>query len=266
MSAVGPPRRIDAVTDEVQLLSALLTNRTKRHRRRRLVVQGVRGIDAAVEHGWTIRQLLTPAGRRLSSWAGGIMTAQPAAEHVELSPDAFAQLADKQDPGELLAVVELRDTSLDSIALDATSLLVVLEQPASPGNVGSIVRSADALGASAVVVTGHGADPYDPRAVRASVGSVFALPVALAPSIASVIDRWPGLRVVGADERGIPLARTDIARPLAIACGSEGRGLSRGARDCCAELAAIPMSGSASSLNVAAAAAIFLYETARRAR
>jgi TrmH family RNA methyltransferase len=266
MAVVGARRRIDAVNDEVQLLSSLLTNRAKRHRRRRLVVQGVRAIDAAIEHGWKVHQLLTPTGRRLSSWARGVIARRPTAEHVDLAPEAFAHLAGKEEPGELLAVVELRNTSLASVALDERALVLVLEQPANPGNVGSIVRSADALGATAVVVTGHAADPYDPRAVRASIGSVFAIPVALAPSIAAVIDRWPDLRVVGADENGTPLARTDLARPLAIAFGSETRGLSRTARESCAALAAVPMSGNASSLNVAAAAAIMLYEVARRAR
>jgi TrmH family RNA methyltransferase len=145
-------------------------------------------------------------------------------------------------------------------------LFVVLEQPTSPGNVGTIVRSADAFGAAGVIVTGHGADPYDPRAVRASVGTVFALPVALASGVAEVVDRWPGLRLVGADEHGTPIADVDLDRPVAVAFGTESRGLSRTARERCDDLAAIPMTGSTTSLNVASAAAIVLYEVARRAR
>jgi 23S rRNA (uridine2479-2'-O)-methyltransferase len=175
----------------------------------------------------------------------------------------MAELSEKEDPSELLAVLELPPDDLERIPEDA-GLVVALDRPASPGNLGSIVRTADAFGADAVVVTGHAADPYDPHAIRASTGSVFALPVVRAGGPEDVDARLPGIRVVGSSAAGeTPVADADLGRPLVLALGNETRGLSHAWRERCDQLIRIPTGGSADSLNVAAAAAILLYEAAR---
>ena len=258
-------RRIRRQNDEFQVLRSLLNNRQKRHQRGEFIVQGVKPIDAALKTGWPLRALVVNDDAELSRWALDVLDRAPVGTHYFLPAPLMALLAQKDDPVELLAIAATRDTTLDDLRRHPALTLCVCDRLQSPGNLGSIARSADALGADAVVLVGRSADPYDPQSVRSSRGSLFSLPVVAVPSldtlaawIASVREQI-GLRVIGTDERGIPLDAGNLRPPVAIFLGSEGTGLSRGARSLCDEVVALPMRGVASSLNVAAAASIFLY-------
>ena len=191
---------------QFQQFQALLGNRAKRQRNREFLVQGVRPITLAAEFGWPFRALLYDAERPLSAWARTMLRDVPALQ-VAMSRDLLAELGEKEaGPPELVAVVGMPDDDLDRITAGPDFLGVVLDRPASPGNVGSIIRSADAFGADGIIVTGHAADVYDPRAVRASTGSLFARPVVRAPSHREVAG-W----VTAQRARGCPmvLAGTD---------------------------------------------------------
>jgi tRNA G18 (ribose-2'-O)-methylase SpoU len=222
---------------------ALLHNRTKRHRQGEFLVQGVRPITLAIEHGWTIRSLISDGRPRLSAWAGEVWETTTA-EQVVMAPELVAELGEKDEPSELLAVVEMPADDLDR--LDPTGLTVVFDRPSQPGNLGTLARSADAFGASGLVVTGHAADPYDPRAVRSSTGSLFALTVVRAPSHREVLE-W-------AQPHGITVV------------GNETNGMTAAWRAACDPLVSIPMAGSASSLNAATAGSIVLEEAFRQRR
>jgi TrmH family RNA methyltransferase len=252
---------------------ALLTNRTKRNRSGAFLVHGVRPITLAVEHRWVVRSLLFPGGRELSAWARELIDRLPGAERVVMSPELIQELGEKaEEVPELVAVVELPADRLERIVPGPEALLVAFDRPTSPGNLGSLIRSADALGASGVIITGHAADPYDPKAVRASTGSLFSVPVVRAGGHRSVLEwveanRSEGcpLEVVGTDETGtVDLADHDLTGPTLVAIGNETRGLSTGWREACDELLRIPMAGSASSLNVASAGTVVLYEAMRQ--
>jgi TrmH family RNA methyltransferase len=151
---------------------------------------------------------------------------------------------------------------------------VVLDRPASPSNIGTLIRSADAFGADGVIVTGHGADVYDPKAVRSSTGSLFCLPVVRMASHRPVLDwvaaaRKSGLpvRIVGTDEDGdLDAFAYDFAQPTVVVVGNETSGLSTSWREACDHLLRIPMTGAASSLNAAAAGTVVLYESSRQRR
>jgi TrmH family RNA methyltransferase len=267
-------RRLNSPTDEFQLTQALLDNRKQRARQGKFVVEGVRAIDQAFEHGWAIDALWYPAGRTLSRWAASLLESGRAAVHVEASPELFARLSGKDEPSELLAVVEARPDDLARIPGRPDALVVVFDRPVGPGNLGSVIRSSDALGAHGVVVTGHAADIYDPQAIRASMGSVLALPVVREGSM-DAVRAWlealraevPGLQVVGSSARAAtPASEVDLTRPTVLALGNETKGLSYAWRQACDELVVIPMSGAADSLNAAAAGSILLYEAARQRR
>jgi TrmH family RNA methyltransferase len=178
------------------------------------------------------------------------------------------------DAPELLAVVGLPPDDLGRITPGANLLVMVFDRPTTPGNIGTLVRSADAFGAGGVIVTGHAADPYDPKAVRASTGSLFALPVVRVPSHREVLD-WVGelraggvpAQVVGTDERGpVEIAEQDLTGATVLVVGNETHGLSAGWRDACDRMVRIPITGAASSLNAASAATVALYEAARQRR
>jgi TrmH family RNA methyltransferase len=145
----------------------------------------------------------------------------------------------------------------------------VFDRPASPGNVGTVIRAADAFGAHGLIVTGHAADPYDPKSVRASTGSLFAVPVVRADTHADVIS-WARARsaaIVGTDEKGdADIADTDLAGATVIVIGNETAGLSAAWRQACDVVTRIPITGAASSLNAAGAATVVLYEAARQRR
>jgi TrmH family RNA methyltransferase len=226
----------------------------------------------AVSHGWAFDALVYDVTRPLSSWAAGVLDARPEATRYEMSPDLVAALSGKDEPSELIALVRMRDRTLADIAPRPDLLVVVVDRPSSPGNLGTIVRSSDALGAAAVVTTGHGADVYEPAAVTASRGSLFAVPVVHAESSGEVLALARRVReavgtcqVVGADERGTrAISDVDLTKPTILVAGNETHGLSRAYREGCDVLARIPMSGAATSLNVAVATSILLYETARQ--
>ena len=170
-----------SASDEYQLTAALLVNRKQRSRQGRFIVQSVKAVESAIANGWVFDSVWTPRGRRLSAWASSVIERSGARRHVELAPELFAQLAEKDEPGSSSHWSSAARARLPELPLGPRPLVVVLDRPSSPGNLGSIIRSADAFAADAVVVTGHAADLYDPQAVRASLGAIFAIPVRAAP-------------------------------------------------------------------------------------
>lgn len=266
--------RITSRNARFQQWEALLTNRNKRQRAGEFLVQGVRPISLAVERGWTVRALLHADGRRLSRWADGLLRTV-AAERVAMAPDLLAELGEKnQDAPEVVAVVAMPPDDLARIPVGADFLGVVFDRPAGPGNIGSIIRSADAFGAHGLIVSGHAADVYDPKSVRASTGSLFALPAVRVPAPRDVTGwvaahRAAGrpVTLVGTDEHGDrEVADFDFTRPVLLVVGNETNGLSSAWREVCDHMVSIPMSGSASSLNAANATTAVLYEAARQRR
>ncbi len=268
-----PLQRISTRNARFQQWHALLSNRAKRQRSGEFLVQGVRPITLAVEHGWPLRALVYDASRPLSGWARDVLRQAGSAEHVAMEPELLAELCEKpQAAPEMVAVVGTPPDDLGRIRVHADFLGVLFDRPTQPGNVGSLVRSADAFGADGVIVTGHAADVYDPKAVRATTGSLFALPVVRAAAPRDVLDWLAAERaagrpvaVVGTDEQAeSELSTFDLTGPVLLLVGNETAGLSAAWRAACDHTVGIPMAGAASSLNAANAATVVLYEAARQ--
>ncbi|PWW62367.1 TrmH family RNA methyltransferase [Actinokineospora spheciospongiae] len=265
-------RRVTSRNASFQQWQALLTNRNKRQRSREFLVQGVRPITIAVERGWPVRALLHNADRSPSRWARELLDTVPA-EQFALSGELLAELGEKNESAaELVAVLELPPDDLDRIEVRADFLGVLFDRPTSPGNIGSIIRSADAFGAHGMIVTGHAADVYDPKSVRASTGSLFSLP-SVRVSAPREVTSWVRAKraagvpvaIVGTDEHGeADVFDFDLTGPVLLLVGNETAGLSSTWRELCDHLVRIPMVGSASSLNAANAATAVLYETSRQ--
>lgn len=255
-----------------QQWESLLANRTKRHRAGEFLIQGVRPITQAVAHNWTIGALLDDGRPNPSAWAEELLATVPA-RRFTVAPDLMAELGEKSEgPPELIAVAKIRDNDFSRIPAGRGLLAVVFDRPTSPGNVGTLTRSVDAFGGGGLIVTGHAADPYDPRCIRASTGSFFSVPVLRAASHSGVIAWTTGLRsgglpvtVLGTDENGQADVRDiDLRGPVVIVIGNETTGLTAAWREHCDIAVRIPMAGTASSLNAATAGSIVLYEAMRQ--
>jgi TrmH family RNA methyltransferase len=138
-----------------------------------------------------------------------------------------------------------------------------------PGNAGTLIRIADAMGAAAVIFAGHSVDPYNGKCLRASAGSIFSIPVVVAPDVGEVVGalQAAGLQVLATTVDGeLSLDDVELAAPTAWLFGAEAHGLSAQLARHADNRVSIPMSGAAQSLNVAAAAAICLYQSARAQR
>ena len=264
--------RVSSRNARFQQWESLLGNRGKRQRAREFLVQGVRPITLAARYGWGFRALVYDAEHPLSGWAEDMLRDADAVR-VAMSPGLLAELGEKSEGSpELVAVVEMPDDDLDRITAGPGFLGLVLDRPASPGNIGSMIRSADAFGADGIIVAGHAADVYDPRTVRASTGSLFARPVVRAPShrevavwVASQRARGCPMVIAGTDEHGDrDVFDVDFTQPTMLVVGNETAGLSNAWRELCDQMVRIPMSGAASSLNVANAATTVLYEITRQ--
>jgi 23S rRNA (uridine2479-2'-O)-methyltransferase len=252
-----------------QLLEALHHNRRKREQRGEFIVEGVQAIDRCIAAGWPVRAVLAPIGAAPSRWAQGIGDRLPAAERIELAPDLFARLTDREEPPEVLLVAAIPHAELSEVSRTTDGVVVLIDRPSSPGNLGTIIRTADALGAAGLLTTGHGVHLFDPHTIRASVGSLFALPVVPVASHGALVewlDGWrtsaPELTVYATDETGDVVldGSTRLTRPALLLLGSERSGLSKALRDLADATVAIPMVGSASSLNVAVAHGIVLHQ------
>lgn len=183
---------------------------------------------------------------------------------AETSPRALARLSELSEPRGLVALAPLPVREAASIALSRNGLAVALDAVQDPVNVGAILRSAEAFGASAALLTEGCANPFGARALRASAGSALRIPVAtdLAPDAVFSWARARGVRLVGGDAHGGgPLPERDGAVLLVI--GSEGRGLSSGLSAALDVRVTIPLLGKVESLNASVAAGILLYALTR---
>jgi RNA methyltransferase, TrmH family len=243
----------------------------RRHRRREsvFVVQGIQPVWQAVEAGAEIETLVVAPGLLRHAGAAAMVAGQEAAgvPVARLSDELFARVADRDGPAGLAAIVRFAPAGLARLPAGPASVFAALHEPGNPGNLGTIIRTASAAGADGVILIGPSADPYDPVAVKASMGALFTVPVV---SVATT-DEFLGWRA----EHGIDLIATsgratvscwaaDLSPPLALLLGSEGGGLPDELLAAADRQVAIPMTGTAESLNLAVAAGILLYEVRRR--
>ncbi len=265
--------RIYSENNDFQHAEVLRRNREKRQRHREFFVEGVKPIGLCIAQGWSITAFIYSQERKLSNWAQDILETSTAERHLSMPQALMEKLSDKNDTSELLALVKMPDDDLERIALHRPALVVVLDRPSSPGNLGTILRAADAMRVDGVVITGHAVDLYDPKTIRASVGTLFTTPVVRVES-SKVLEPWvtrlkaeQNVTVVGTSARApAALCDHDFQRPTLLLFGNETAGLSAHCRSLCDSLVTIPIHGMASSLNVACAASITLYEIDRQRR
>ncbi len=268
-----PPRkvRIRSENAEFQHIETLRRNRRKRHRHREFFVEGVRPVNRLLACGWPVRAWCFAEDATLSDWARGILDRSTAQLHYAMPASLMAKLSRKEETSELIAIVRMPADDLARIPVHDDAVLVLLDRPVSPGNVGTILRSCDALGAHGVIVTGHAVDIYDPEVIAATAGSFFDVPVVRLPSPTEVADfvahaRVP-LQLVGTSAgAGVEIHAVDLRKPTLLLVGNETHGLAERYRELAHVMATIPMRSdtAATSLNVATATTVLLYELRRQ--
>lgn len=237
-----------------------------RRRAARFLAEGPNLVEAALRRGLVSEVFVTEAALdRFGSMLGD------APVHL-VTERAAKALSETVTPVGLVAVCSTPHTALREVLAASPRLVAVAVEISEPGNAGTLIRIADAMGADAVVLAGHSVDPYNGKCVRASAGSIFSVPVVSGPEAADadgVVDALSeaGLQVLATTVDGeLSLDDADLDRPTAWLFGPEAHGLPQELAASATHRVHIPMPGSAESLNVASAAAICLYQSARAMR
>ncbi|HZJ10988.1 MAG TPA: RNA methyltransferase [Trueperaceae bacterium] len=263
-------RRIDSPSNPLVRALAALKNRREREHSGTFLVEGAREAARAVAAGIEVITILH-APQLSDNGPEVARVLEHAAKHdlavVELSPAAFERVSLRQHPDGLALQAKRPYRGLDSLGALTGGLVLVMDSVEKPGNVGALLRTAAAVGAVAVVVTGHGTDLENPNVVRASQGSVFAVPVAVAEA-AATIDRLSReeVRIVATTPAATaPYWATDYRGSVAVVVGAEDIGLAPPWLAAADASVRIPMhAGATDSLNVSVAAAVVLFEAVRQ--
>lgn len=242
-----------------------LQRRKARGRRRLAVVEGVRLVEAALAAGVPVRGAVfapelarTARGKALAATLAG-----RAIPLEEVSARTFAQLSGTETPQGILAVVEPRAWTAADIDGAERGVVLVVDGVQDPGNLGTLIRTAHALGAAGTLLLSGSADPWSPKALRAAMGATFRHPVvALDDAAFAAWTRERGATLWAAAADGTPLARLDQTQRkdlVAVVVGNEGAGIRPHLQALSARRVAIPLAAGAESLNVGVAAGILLY-------
>lgn len=265
MASAAPPREpviTSAANPEIKALRAL-AQKKERQERGLFVSEGLRHVLEAIRAGWRVERLFvaddTPDGPRLREAAEACRRA--GGRVIAVSGELMSRIARRDNAQSVVAVIGQRWGRLDQVGSSPETRWLALEEVRDPGNLGSVVRSADAFGFGGLILVGNATDPYSQEAVRASMGSIVNLPLVRAGRQEFVDWRrgWPG-RTVGTHLSGrVHPEALEAGGPVLLIMGNEQSGLSDTLAETCDVLVRIPMRAGADSLNLAAATAIMLY-------
>ncbi|MEA2702859.1 MAG: methyltransferase, TrmH family [Actinomycetota bacterium] len=259
----------------VQRLRKLVQRRTARDAERVFVVEGAKVLAEALDAGAPVESLYLAPGAEGSGAAGAVIErAVDAGVRVfDLGPGVIERVSGTVTPQPLLAVARYLDVGLDDLrAGTATPTagrgpIVVCVDVRDPGNLGTVLRSAEAAGATGVICCAGTVDVYNPKSVRASAGSLFHVQVVSGGDpveVLSTLGDWGVHRMATRQSGGTPYFRADLTRPTAIVLGNEASGLPAEVEELVDEVVTIPMAGRGDSLNVGMAAAVLCFEAARQ--
>lgn len=241
-----------------QLLS-LQQKSSERRRTGLFVVEGRRELQHCMEAGFEVETVFVCP-------AYGVIPLPPSLTVIEVSPPVYERIAYRGSTEGIVAEVRVRERALESLPLSQSPLLMVVERVEKPGNLGAILRSADAAHADAVVICDPLTDLYNPNLIRASLGAVFSVPVVACTSEACIsFLRSHQISILTAQlQDSKPYYDTDMRRSTAIVMGTESTGLTQQWREAADAHIRIPMLGQLDSLNVSVSAAILLFEAVRQ--
>lgn len=264
---------------KVKYLRAL---RLRKYRQREgvFLIDGIRIVEEALDRQAPVEMLIYAPELLVSERARALVDRLAPDRLLALSGDVFRTLSDREEPQGIAALVRIEDpagetmSALSSIPVSTGMLVIVACQLRDPGNLGSIIRTADAAGATGLIVMEPSVDLYDPLTIRATMGSLFALPIVRLQQEEALIQWFSAVRAAGVPLLVVATSAhgdlvhfdVDLRQPLALVIGSERHGLPASLRESADVVARLPMTGRATSLNVSAAAAALVYEAIRQRR
>ncbi|MCX6048902.1 MAG: RNA methyltransferase [Chloroflexi bacterium] len=249
-----------------------LTKHQERDARRVTVVEGLREVSRALENGVVpLEAYICPELATGDAVALVVRRLYEFEQHhqsllFEVTPAVFAKLAYRDESDGVLVIVPYLQRTLEQLPLGAAPFLAVIEGVEKPGNFGAILRTADAVGLDGVIVCAGATDLHNPNVIRASLGTLFTVPVVEAPTLDAITWlRRHQIRIVAATpEAQQRYTSVDMTGPVAIVLGSEANGLGATWLAAADETVSIPMLGAADSLNLATSTALLLYEVIRQ--
>lgn len=249
-----------------QEIVALKENKTKRTQTKTFFVEGVQNIKDAISNDWEIVSFIFSDFNKLSSWTKDLINKDIASNYYELTDELMEKLSDKEDKSEILAIIRMKEQKL--LVEDKCPLIILFDRPSKKGNLGTIIRSADALGVNQILLTGHSVDIYDHTVITTTMGSWFKVPFKFIESnieienyIEKMKDIYKNFQVIGSSlQTEDSIKDIDFKKPTLLLVGNEANGISNFLREKCDKFAKIPMRDNIDSLNVACATSIFLYE------
>jgi 23S rRNA (uridine2479-2'-O)-methyltransferase len=269
-------RAITERNDVFQVLCALKGNRRKRAELGEVFVEGIEAIKQALASSSARPEKLLFRDRGgLSDWAGGLVDRGVFAESIAMDAALYEELADREEPSEVMATFVCPRLSLGDIELPERPFIVIFDRPSDQGNLGSLIRSANAFGVDLFITHGHCVDLYEPKVIRSSLGAIFrtkALHVESFQELSLFLDglkRSRGLVVAGTDslaplELGSrELEKAGFGRPIALVLGNEAKGMSVRLKEKVDMAVRIPMVGEVNSLNVACAGTVLMWAASK---
>jgi RNA methyltransferase, TrmH family len=260
-------------TSNVKIKNVVRLTNNRRHREdlQQSVVEGSREVRRCLDAGivpvevYICPELVSPEDQDIVSRLHSQFAAHNA-QLAQVAPDVFAKIAVRGESGGILLVIPYTQTALAQLPLSPVPFLVVVEGAEKPGNVGAILRTADAAGVDGLILCSGGTDLHNPNVIRASLGTRFTVPVAEA-STEAVIDwlhRHHITTIAATPDATVRYTAVDLSGPVAIVTGSEAHGLSQQWLHAADRQVTIPMFGVADSLNLATSTALMLYEVVRQ--
>ena len=251
-----------------QQILALKNNRNKRSQLKLFFVEGVQNIKDAISYGWKIEAFIYSSFAKLSDWAKSVV--HLANKNYILSPNLMIRLSDKDETSELLAIIKMKE--IQSIAYSNNPIFVLIDRPSKKGNLGTIIRSCDALNVEHIFFSGHGVDIYDHAVITASMGSFFKLPITFVASnnkftamVQELKLKYPNLKVVATSlQTNNRLQDYDFTIPILLLVGNETDGLCKFYNEHADNFVKISMRQGIDSLNIACATTACLYEINRQ--
>jgi TrmH family RNA methyltransferase len=257
---------INTENAEYQIIQSLKLNRMKRNKSHEIFIEGIECIKQAINSNIEITRIIIKNINTLSNWGKNIIEQYKDVKIIEMADKLYNELTDKTNPSEMLITAKIRLSALDDIQ-NENPFIILFDRPSDYGNLGSIIRSANAFNADGLFIMGHGVDIYEPKVIRASMGSVFFTKIVTIKSMEMLVEYIKNqkiknnMEIIGTDSIGtVSVKDYKIKRPVMVIIGNEAKGMSVKLKEICDKIIKIPIEGEINSLNVSCAASIIMWE------